>query len=312
MAQLTKDFPNDFLFVYRNFPLTSIHDKAALATQAAEAANRQDKFWEMHDLLFNKSSVWGKLSVQQFESWLEDQAKTLGLDVDQFMADLKSPEMVQIAKDAVNTATKLKLTGTPFIILNDQIWNENLSLNYANLNAVIKLYILGDKQFTYCPPMAIDTSKTYIATLHTVKGDIVIELYPDKAPLAVNSFIFLAQNGWFNGVTFFSVTDDAALTGDPSGTGYGWPGDYFSNEINDLQFDKAGVVGMANGGENSNGSLFFITYGPVTYLNGRFTTFGQVTAGMDVAQKLTRRDPSTGGTNLPAGDAILSVDIKEK
>jgi cyclophilin family peptidyl-prolyl cis-trans isomerase len=72
------------------------------------------------------------------------------------------------------------------------------------------------------------------------------------------------------------------------------------------------VVGMANSGEDSNGSQFFITYLPIPYLDGKYTIFGQVIEGMDVLQKLTPRDPATGGTNLPAGDAILSVDIKEK
>jgi cyclophilin family peptidyl-prolyl cis-trans isomerase len=140
-----------------------------------------------------------------------------------------------------------------------------------------------------------------------------MELYPDKAPMAVNSFIFLSKQGWFNGVTFHRVVPSSvAQTGDPSGTGYGGPGYLYSNEISDLKFDKAGVVGMANSGENSNGSQFFITYAPIPYLDGNYTIFGQVIEGMDVVQKLTPRDPETGGTNLPAGDAIQSVDIKEK
>jgi cyclophilin family peptidyl-prolyl cis-trans isomerase len=313
MAQLTKDFPNDFLFVYRYFPLTSIHDKAALSVQAAEAAGRQAKFWEMHDALFQRSSEWTGLSLQQFESWLQDRAKELKLDVDKFMTDLKSTELVQFALDAATNPQKLGINGTPFILINDQIWPNGTPMSYENFSTVIKLIALGRRQFTYCPPMTIDTSKTYIATLHTVKGDIIIELYANKAPMTVNSFIFLAKQGWFNGVTFHRVVENfVAQAGDPSGTGYGGPGYAFSNEIADLKFDKAGVVGMANAGEDSNGSQFFITYGPAVNLDGKYTIFGQVTGGMDVVQKLTPRDPEKGGTNLPAGDAILSVDIEEK
>jgi cyclophilin family peptidyl-prolyl cis-trans isomerase len=313
MAQLQKDFPNDFLFVYRNFPLLSIHDKAALSTQAAEAANRQDKFWEMHDVLFLRSSEWTGLSVQQFESWLQERAKELKLDVDKFMADLKSAELVQFVNDASTNAQKLGINGTPFILVNDQIWPNGTPMSYENLATVIKLIVLGQRQFTYCPPMTIDTSKTYIATLHTVKGDIVMELYADKAPMTVNSFIFLAKQGWFNGVTFHRVIQNfVAQSGDPSGTGYGGPGYAFSNEIADLKFDKAGVVGMANSGPEANGSQFFITYGPAVNLDGKYTIFGQVTAGMDVLLKITPRDPDKGGSNLPPGDAILSVDIAEK
>ena len=313
MAQLAKDFPNDFLFVYRNFPLLSIHDKAALATQAAEAAGRQNKFWEMHDVLFLQSSEWSGLSVEQFESWLQDQAKELKLDVDKFMKDLVSAELVQFANDAATNAQKLGVSGTPFILINDQIWPNGTPMSYENFTTVIKLIALGRRQFTYCPPMTIDTSKSYIATLHTAKGDIIIELYADKAPMTVNSFVFLAKQGWFNGVTFHRVVENfVAQAGDPSGTGYGGPGYAFSNEIADLKFDKAGVVGMANAGEDSNGSQFFITYGPAVNLDGKYTIFGQVTAGMDVVQKLTPRDPDKGGANLPPGDAILSVDIEEK
>jgi cyclophilin family peptidyl-prolyl cis-trans isomerase len=161
--------------------------------------------------------------------------------------------------------------------------------------------------------MTVDASKQYIATLHTEKGDIAIELFPDKAPLAVNNFIFLARQGWFDGVTFHRVIQDfVAQAGDPSGTGYGTPGYAFSNEIStDLKFDKEGVVAMANAGPDSNGSQFFITLAPTPQLDGGYTIFGQVLSGMDVAKSLTLRDP-TQGLGLPPGDAIRSVEIEEK
>jgi len=313
MAQLQKDFPNDLLFVYRNYPLISIHDKASLATQAAQAAGLQKKFWEMHDVLFLRASEWSGLSVQQFQNWLMDRAKELGLDVNKFQSDITSPAMVQFAKDAFDNAGKLNIPGTPFILINSQIWPSNTPLSYDNLATVTKLILLGKKQFTYCPPLTIDVKKTYTATMHTTKGDIVIQLFADKAPMTVNSFIFLAKQGWFNGVTFHRVIQNfVAQAGDPSGTGYGGPGYAYSNEISDLKFDKAGVVGMANSGENSNGSQFFITYGPAVNLDGKYTVFGQVIEGMDVVQKLTPRDPDKGGSNLPPGDVIQSVDIQEK
>ena len=115
-----------------------------------------------------------------------------------------------------------------------------------NLSAVIQLTMMEERQFTECPPMAIDSpTKQYMATLHTEKGDIVIELYADKAPLAVNSFIFLAQHGWFDGVTFHRVIPGfVAQAGDPSGTGYGTPGYAFKDEISsDLKYDGAGCGG---------------------------------------------------------------------
>jgi cyclophilin family peptidyl-prolyl cis-trans isomerase len=129
----------------------------------------------------------------------------------------------------------------------------------------------------------------------------------------VNSFVFLAKNGWFNSVTFHRVIPGyMAQTGDPSGTGLGGPGYFFKNEITtDLEYNKPGVVGMANSGPDTNGSQFFITYAPAPTLDGSYTIFGQVLNGMDVLEKLTPRDPSQG-VNLPPGDKIISVTIEEK
>ncbi len=318
LAQLEKDFPNNIRIVYRNYPLIGtpdkpFHDKAALSTQAAEAAGLQGKFWEMHDLLFNRQTDWATLTVDQFKDWLIAQAKDLGLDVKKFTSDLTSPQMVKVAQDAWDNGQKIGLPGTPFLIVNGRIWPNNVPMDYANLSAVIKLTELEKKQFTYCPPMAIDMIKQYTATVKTTKGDIVIELYADKAPLAVNSFIFLARNGWFNGVTFHRVIPGfVAQAGDPSGTGYGGPGYAFKNEIAPgLKFDREGVVGMASAGPDSNGSQFFITLGPVPNLDGSYTIFGQVISGMDVVKSLTPRDTSKT-TDLPPGDVITSVTIIEK
>jgi cyclophilin family peptidyl-prolyl cis-trans isomerase len=140
----------------------------------------------------------------------------------------------------------------------------------------------------------------------------VIQLYAAQAPLAVNSFVFLARQHWFDGVTFHRVIPGfVAQAGDPSGTGRGGPGYVFDNEIRpDLLFDKPGVVGMANSGPDTNGSQFFITYSPQPQLDGGYTVFGQVTAGMDILGSLTPRDPQSGG-DLPAGDKILGITIEE-
>jgi cyclophilin family peptidyl-prolyl cis-trans isomerase len=101
-----------------------------------------------------------------------------------------------------------------------------------------------------------------------------------------------------------------AQAGDPSGTGYGGPGYTFNNEISDLKFNKEGLLAMANAGPGSNGSQFFITYGPAANLDGGYTIFGEVIEGMDVVKQLTPRDPQQG--ELPPGDAILTVTIEEK
>ena len=167
-------------------------------------------------------------------------------------------------------------------------------------------------QYSSAPAMQIDKSKQYFATVKMAKGgEFVIQLYPDKAPITVNSFVFLARQGFFNGVTFHRVLDGfMAQGGDPTGMGTGGPGYQFVNEDNDLKFDKAGVVAMANAGRDTNGSQFFITFGAQDQLNGGYTIFGQVISGMDVVNGLTRRDPQQNPT-FP-GDAIASITISEK
>jgi cyclophilin family peptidyl-prolyl cis-trans isomerase len=168
------------------------------------------------------------------------------------------------------------------------------------------------EQYNDAPSMLIDQAKQYFATFKMAKGgEFVVELYPAKSPITVNSFVFLACKNYFDGVTFHRVLEGfMAQGGDPTGTGTGGPGYEFVNEDSDLVFDKAGVVAMANAGRDTNGSQFFITFGPTEQLNGGYTIFGQVVEGMDVVDGITRRDPQTG----PAfeGDAIETVVITVK
>src|SRR5215207_4547202 len=167
-------------------------------------------------------------------------------------------------------------------------------------------------QYDAYPPMTIDVDKQYFALVKMANGgEFTIQLLPDKAPKTVNSFVFLARDGYFNGVTFHRVLDGfMAQGGDPTGTGMGGPGYEFENENSDLSFDKPGVVAMANAGVDTNGSQFFITFVPTPQLNGSYTIFGQVIDGMDVVNVITRRDPDTNPSF--AGDAIESVTITEQ
>lgn len=168
------------------------------------------------------------------------------------------------------------------------------------------------KQYDAAPAMTIDTGKQYLATVKMEKGgEFVIQLYPDKAPVTVNNFVFLAREGYFDGVTFHRVLGGfMAQTGDPTGTGGGGPGYQFDNEDSDLVFDREGVVAMANAGRNTNGSQFFITFAPAQHLNGDYTIFGQVISGMDVVKEITLRDPERNPDFT--GDVVESITITEK
>jgi cyclophilin family peptidyl-prolyl cis-trans isomerase len=158
------------------------------------------------------------------------------------------------------------------------------------------------------PEMVIDTDQDYEALLETEKGDIRLNLFADQAPLTANNFVFLAEQGFYDGLTFHRVVEDfMAQGGDPTGQGFGGPGYQFADETdNDLRFDRPGLLAMANSGADTNGSQFFITYVPTPHLNGLHTIFGELIEGQDVLNSLSQVQP--GGD----GDIIERVEIIEK
>ena len=310
LSQLKTDYPDDVRVVYRHFPLPG-HDKALLATQAAEAAGLQGMFWEMYDFLYNNFNTWAGLPVEQFPAWLVENAADLGLDLDQFESDLTSEAIVALAQKTQDDGIEIGIPGTPFLAINNVPYQG--PLDYASLESIILANHLKDQQYSECPPMVIDPLKQYIATIETEKGDIVVELFSDAAPMTANSFVFLAKDGWFDGVPFHRVLPGfMAQSGDPSGSGMGGPGYAFKNETHpDLTFDRKGLLAMANSGPDTNGSQFFITYAATSHLDGSYSIFGEVLEGMDVVESLTPRDPSQGGS-LPIGDKIITITIEEK
>ena len=160
------------------------------------------------------------------------------------------------------------------------------------------------------PEMKIDPKKQYIARMETDKGEIQIELHANKVPLTVNNFVFLSQEGFYDGVIFHRVIADFMVQGgDPTGTGTGGPGYRFEDELDStLKHDKPGVLSMANAGPNTNGSQFFITHTPTPWLDGKHTVFGLVTEGMDVVMSIPPRDPLH--PEYP-GVKIIKVTIEE-
>lgn len=311
LDRLLEEYPDSVRVVSRIFPLISINDKAALAAQAAEAAGEQDKFWQMHELLYTEQENWVALPAEDFAQWVTTQATALEMDVDQFQADLDREDIVAKVQQAWEEGQKIGLPGTPLLLLNGQIYGG--PRDYSSLNDILRLILLGEKQFATCPPVTVQPNKQYIATLHTEKGDIVIQLFADKAPVTVNSFLFLARQGWYDDITFHRVIPDLfAQTGDPSGTGKGNPGFYTITEFDPtLKFNKPGMVAMVNSGPDTSGSQFFITYAPAAQYDGQYTIFGEVLSGMDVLEALTPRDAQPG-TDTPPGDRLLSVTIEEK
>jgi peptidyl-prolyl cis-trans isomerase B (cyclophilin B) len=147
--------------------------------------------------------------------------------------------------------------------------------------------------------MQVETDRTYKAVIETGKGSIEIELFPEHAPKTVNNFVFLARDGFYDGVVFHRVIADFMIQGgDPTGSGRGGPGYRFEDEFegNPLRHER-GVISMANAGPGTNGSQFFITHGPQPHLDGRHTVFGKVSKGLDVVDAIQQ------------GDAMIKVTI---
>jgi cyclophilin family peptidyl-prolyl cis-trans isomerase len=170
---------------------------------------------------------------------------------------------------------------------------------------------MAELQWTQPPAMEIDGSKSYMATLRTEKGDIIIDLFAKTTPFTVNNFVFLARQGFYNDTIFHRViTDFMVQGGDPTGTGMGGPGYHFADEFTPgLRHDKPGILSMANAGPGTNGSQFFITHVPTPWLDNKHTIFGEVIKGMEVVLSIPVRDPQQ--RNSPAVK-ILEAVINEE
>jgi peptidyl-prolyl cis-trans isomerase B (cyclophilin B) len=160
---------------------------------------------------------------------------------------------------------------------------------------------MPNQQWSMPPEMEIETDRKYTVSIETDRGEITLELYPQHAPKTVNNFVFLARQGFYDGVSFHRVIADFMIQGgDPTGSGRGGPGYRFADEFdgNPLKHER-GVISMANAGPNTNGSQFFITHVATPHLDGRHTVFGKVTSGQDVVDAIRQ------------GDSMISVTVAD-
>lgn len=169
---------------------------------------------------------------------------------------------------------------------------------------------MTQKSYDGPPEMALAPGAEYYATFHTEKGDIRARLFAEEAPATVNSFVFLARDGYFDGTTFHRVIKGFIVQGgDPTGTGTGGPGYRIPDEFDaDLRHDRPGILSMANAGPGTGGSQFFITYAATPHLDDRHAVFGEVVEGMDTLDAIRERDPQR---DREPGDRIESMEIEE-
>ncbi|MBM3137574.1 MAG: hypothetical protein FJZ98_05240 [Chloroflexi bacterium] len=305
LNQLLNQYPNDIRIVFRHWVIFSDETRTSndlYAAQATEAAGRQGKFFELVDILFENQSDWGNLDQKSFDEWLGDKAESLGLNLTQFKDDIVDPEIVRKIEDAKTSGRNLGFGGTPTILLNGSVFKQPRD----TLGLTIELIKFTESHFDNCPILSIDVSKTYTATLETTKGNIQVELFDNTAPYAVNSFVFLANQGWYKNLPIIS-TEQFILSGDPSGTGYGGPGYAFIDEASaQFNFSEPGMLATFSIGTNLNGGSFFINK---TALEGQEdrTIFGRVTDGLDILNNLVLRENITA----PSEDRIINITITQ-
>jgi len=309
---LEDTYGDDIRYAYRHFTL-SFHDKATLAAEAAEAAGAQGKFFEMHDLLFARQQEWSELAPADFETRLVEYADELGLDTERFSQELTDHVHLERVQAQAQEATNAQLSGTPSYIINGIEYPVNdIGLSGAQVVAFIQLLQWLPNQYTQAPPTVIKSGQTYVATIETSKGDVEVELFPDAAPVNVNNFVFLAEEGYYDGLSFFYVDPaSAAYTGDPTGMGWGlpFPGYICSGEISsEHTFDEPGMLAFYTPAENRNSNLIFITTAALPDYNGHFTIIGHVTKGLDVVQSLTATTPTDGATP----DTVKTIRIETR
>jgi cyclophilin family peptidyl-prolyl cis-trans isomerase/protein-disulfide isomerase len=322
IESITASFPKDVRFVFRLRPFPeSFHDKSILASQALVAAGLQGKFNEFRIWLFlhqNKNpndpavaslpdtEFWAGLKPADLPGWLAKRVPELGINADQLLKDMTSDAVVKKVQDAKASADAIGINGTPTLFIDGYPWPENQRSNDI-FSIYTKLLLNRSKQYKTCPAMTIDKTKSYSATITTTKGDIVVDLFADKAPYAVNSFVFLVKAGWYNDLPIVS-TDQFILSGDPTDTGYGGPGYAYKDEVDStLNFVEPGMMAVFGVGAGLNGSTFFINKIALTGQEGR-TIFGKVSSGLDVLTKMALRD----NIFTPALDKVISVTITEK
>jgi cyclophilin family peptidyl-prolyl cis-trans isomerase/protein-disulfide isomerase len=311
LDELQSLHPQDIRLIYREVPLLTIREKSALAAQAAASAAAQGRFWEMHDLLFTRYAEWSALTLDEFPVWLGQVAPNAGLDAATLAQDLETRRFEPYVAEAYNQAVAAGIPGAPFLFFNRDLFM--LPPTLENLEATVRLTLLASRQFDSPPAFTLDLSADYYARIRLNIGEVILDLYEDSAPQAVNSFAFLAQQGWYDGTPAYRVVRGQYVEfGDPTGTGFGTPGFSFGLEASpSITFDRPGVVGLSAEDPSTNGSRFFIALTALPMYDGERTVLGHVVSGLHLIDALSTRDPLTDLLLDPQA-IIQSIEVEAR
>jgi peptidylprolyl isomerase len=290
---LTDRHPDDLRLVFRHLPLVHIFDKDSLAGQAAEAAGALGGFWEMARALTERYAEWSVLAPPDFVPWVTDLAGELGLDAAAFRSDLDNGRYAAFMLATYEEAVASGLPGGPLLYLNGSL--VRVPPTPLNLEAAVRLQVLSTSTFQNPPAMSLRAGADYFATFVFDDGEVVVQLLPEVAPEAVNSFVFLARRDWFDDTLIYRVVPEGWVeAGDPSATGLGDSGYHLPDEIDAAwNFDEPGRLALASVGPGTGSSRFLITLAPRPEFNGTRTIFGRVLRGLDFLRGLASRDPAT-------------------
>ena len=299
--------------VFRHYPLP-IHDKAVIAARAVEAAASQGKFWELHDVLYEKQKEWESKTVAEITTTLKTYAKDVGVDADKMEKDMVSSEVIARVERDMKSGAAAQVQGTPALYLDGRPIPGD-AFQQADIISNVKQYVDGRSKllasntasFNFAKADAVtEAGSKYVMKIKTSKGDIVAELDPKLAPVNVNSTVFLAQKGYYNNTPIALNDPQVGAVLFASNSVQGNPGYDCSLEVPPANtFTKPGIVGLFGNGPRSNAQLI-LTYTNTQVFEGRFTAIGQIVEGLDLLQGL---QAATGDTK---GDQIISVEVTKK
>lgn len=314
------DAHDDVRFVYRHYVFEGNGLLAAIAAEAAADLGGEEAFWEMHDLIMVGRPEWTGLTTEAFTAWLGEKAGTIGLDEDAFIGALGNSAYKDLVDEQSIEAKRVGIQKAPVLVVNDSP-NTSPPTDLSSLS-LIRIASLNARLYSEMPPMVIDPEKKYRAWIETSQGMIVVDLFPDIAPVTVNNFTYLACNGYYDGIIWHRVIDGfVAQTGDPTGTGragtgYTIPDEYDTQAYIEagMSFNRAGLVAMAKAGAPDTArSQFFITLAATPHLDSGFTIFGEVAEGLEVLDELLRYE-ARGLTPPGEGiepDTVISITVRE-
>ena len=254
LIEYQKKHSDDVRLVYRHFPL-SFHAKAVPAALAANAAGYQGMFFEAEEFLFEKQAEWSVLENNDaFTEWLiQEFSKFADLDFDLWYLAFSDSDNEAAVRKMYSRVIKTGIvSGTPTVFLN--YIDSNYMFDAASLDSYIEKIRKSEYLAQECPDVQIEKGGSYTAVLETDAGDIHVELFPDTAPNAVNSFIYQAESGWYDGVEMQSSYDGfEILVGNMTAPGYSFDAEFDDSRL----FDGSGFIGIGfSSDENSFGQIF--------------------------------------------------------